>query len=113
MKVSRTLIKVSLCVLSIDKVISQTLKKIPSYPVMPPNPGSNNSHLFPAYTKKENVTFKECEGLIDIWFRRLVVENGIWNRNLPSGYLLIDIKKENWAQNFIWVKFKNHKLGTF
>ena len=61
MKVSRTLIKVSLNVLSINRVISQTLMKIPSYPMMPPNTGSNNSHLFPAYTKKEKVTFKECE----------------------------------------------------
>ena len=69
MKVSRTLINVSLNVLSINRVISQTLMKIPSYPMMPPNTGSNNSHLFPAYTKKENVTFKECE----VWRNQLQV----------------------------------------
>lgn len=34
-KVSRTLIRVSLCVLSTESVISQTFKKMPSYPVIP------------------------------------------------------------------------------
>ena len=54
MKVSRTLIKVFLYVLSTGKVISQTLKKIPSYPVMQPNPSIMFCRLHKTIHQYEN-----------------------------------------------------------